>query len=318
MKKAQILSAIALAFALGVVAPVAATYAEEGTDTTTATTKATAAEVDAVIESIEAQPEYQAYVALKNAMATTVTDADATAAQAELATAIQTATGTAYSGDPTLDATIEAAKGGDYDKWVELASLMNSDTATADEIKTAATALGITVTETDLEKVKAEVEADTDYTNYKALIAAVEAAEEKQTANSTAIADLKNALAGVGVAAADIDGATTIADLKALEPKDAKATSYADLINAVEDAKNANKDDEAANAELIADLKTAYKDASGTDLVVTEPSAPDSGAVAAANGDAAATISVVAGLATALTALGAGVVAYRSARRSNK
>ena len=49
-----------------------------------------------------------------------------------------------------------------------------------------------------------------------------------------------------------------------------------------------------------------------------DPSAPGTGVLSSADGNAATTVSIVAGLATALTALGAGVVAYRSARRSNK
>ncbi len=65
-------------------------------------------------------------------------------------------------------------------------------------------------------------------------------------------------------------------------------------------------------------------DEPGTDQPGTEepgsedPSAPGTGLVRTAEGNAATTVSIVAGLATALTALGAGVVAYRSARRSNK
>ena len=74
MKKAQILSAIALAFALGVVAPVAGANA---VDPRTATVTgpedkkdtATVAEVNNVIKSIKAQPEYQAYAALQDANA---------------------------------------------------------------------------------------------------------------------------------------------------------------------------------------------------------------------------------------------------------
>ena len=73
MKKAQILSAIALAFALGVVAPVAATYAEDGImplaydDEETAKTTANVAEVNAAISNIENATEYKAYSALAEA-----------------------------------------------------------------------------------------------------------------------------------------------------------------------------------------------------------------------------------------------------------
>ncbi len=48
------------------------------------------------------------------------------------------------------------------------------------------------------------------------------------------------------------------------------------------------------------------------------PTTPGTGIVSTAEGSASTTISIVAGLATALTALGAGVVAYRNARRSGE
>ncbi len=46
--------------------------------------------------------------------------------------------------------------------------------------------------------------------------------------------------------------------------------------------------------------------------------APEAGVLAAADGTASSTVAIVAGIATALTAAGAGVVAYRNARRAGK
>ncbi len=49
-----------------------------------------------------------------------------------------------------------------------------------------------------------------------------------------------------------------------------------------------------------------------------DPTAPDTGILADAEGNASTTVAMVAGVATALTAAGAGVVAYRNARRSTR
>lgn len=49
-----------------------------------------------------------------------------------------------------------------------------------------------------------------------------------------------------------------------------------------------------------------------------DPTAPDTGIIADAEGNASTTVAMVAGVATALTAAGAGVVAYRNARRSTR
>jgi len=49
-----------------------------------------------------------------------------------------------------------------------------------------------------------------------------------------------------------------------------------------------------------------------------KPGVADTGVIAAADGTASSTVAIVAGIATALTAAGAGVVAYRNARRAGK
>lgn len=131
MKKAQILSAIALALALGVVAPVASTYAETRASVTTPDATATDAEVKAVIKSIEAQAEYKAYAALKEALATTVADSDLTDLQAGIEAKLEAVTGEDYEGETTLAATIAAAKGvTNYSKWAALVAA-TTDTSTS-------------------------------------------------------------------------------------------------------------------------------------------------------------------------------------------
>ncbi len=354
MKKAQILSAIALAFALGVVAPVAGVNAiDPRAEVTTPAPTATADELNVVIKSIEAQPEYKAYVALKNAVATTATDTTLNGLQADIETKLETVLGGDYEGETTLAATIAAAKNTEnYAKWAALvaATTDNSTSTSADQkvaaIQNAATALNLKVTLGEgegLAELQAAVKDNADYKKYQPLVAAVEDAEEKQASVNTAIANLKSALAGVNVDARDIataaETANPITSLKALAPDatTGRAKAYNDLIAAVEDAKTAvETNTEEENATAISNLKADYKAAAGADLVVvdtptdpttpgedgddttTDPSAPGTGVLSSADGNAATTVSIVAGLATALTALGAGVVAYRSARRSSE
>ena len=50
----------------------------------------------------------------------------------------------------------------------------------------------------------------------------------------------------------------------------------------------------------------------------TNLTTPDTGALFGTEGSASTTVAMVAGIATALTAAGAGVVAYRNARRSSR
>ena len=291
MKKAQILSAIALAFALGVVAPVASTYAESRASVTTPDATATDAEVNAVISSIEAQPEYKAYAALKSALATTATDTTLDGLQNTIATAIKTVTGANYDGEDTLAATIAAAKNTtNYDKWAALVAATTDDSTSTSEdqkvaaIKAAAAALNLNVTLEDgdgLAELQTAVADNADYKKYQPLVAAVNDAEEKQAAVNTAVSDLKTALAGVNVDARDIttaaEGDTPITSLKALAPTGTRVTNYNNLIDAVANAKEAlesDKNTETANATAITNLKDAYKLASGSDLNVTTPTDP--------------------------------------------
>ena len=75
--------------------------------------------------------------------------------------------------------------------------------------------------------------------------------------------------------------------------------------------------------EQIAQELVGYKGGStgdGTNKPDDEkdPSAPDTGILSNTEASASTTLAMVAGIATALTAAGAGVVAYRNARRSSR
>ncbi len=363
MKKAQILSAIALAFALGVVAPVAGANA---VDPRTATVTgpedkkdtATVAEVNNVIKSIKAQPEYQAYAALQDANADNAAYTSEADQQAAIAAAYKTYTGNDYDGTDTYAATLAAAKGVEnYSKWAALVNAMEaadngatSDKQKAEAIITAGEALGYKFADLDVDNwaqnltdVKADINKDANYTKAKTFIDAVSGAEEALNASNTSIANLKSALAAVKVDARDIDAAAAnaapITELKKLAAAQLALPRGAAYVTLITDVNNAaaDADDLEANYTLIENLKTAYKTASGSDLVVVDtptdpetpgedgdkddskdPSAPGTGIVGSSEGNAATTVSMVAGLATALTALGAGVVAYRSARRSSE
>ncbi len=362
MKKAQILSAIALAFALGVVAPVAGVNAIDPRADVTAPDEekdtATVAEVNNTIKSIKAQPEYQAYVALNDANKDTAAYTDEATQQAAIAKAYNDYTGDTYDGADTYAATLAAAKGvKNYDKWVALVNAVEaadngatSDKEKAQAIISAGEALGYTFTDIDeadwtatLGEIKTKIGADAAYGKAKNFVNAVSGAEKALAASNTSITNLKNALAGVKVDARDIETAaadaapiTALKALAAAQLATTRGAAYVKLIGAVDTAK-ADADDLKANYTLIESLKADYKAAAGADLVVVDtptdpttpgedgdtdtdkdPSAPGTGVLSSADGNAATTVSIVAGLATALTALGAGVVAYRSARRSSE
>ena len=129
MKKSQILAALALAFALGVVAPVAGTYAEAGIapmadlgDGTTTPTTATKAELEAVVNKISGQAEYKAFAELAAALAENTEKSPM--ALADIKSAITTALGKlsfGYNTQDTLAQLVETAKGIDnYAAWSNL------------------------------------------------------------------------------------------------------------------------------------------------------------------------------------------------------
>ena len=118
---------------------------------------------------------------------------------------------------------------------------------------------------------------------------------------------------------------------------------YTAVQNAKADRVQANSGD---NYSIIGKLAKAWKDATGNEeaikIVMARMAgykapgngtgdgnnnndgdgdgnkAPDTGVLASAEGSASTTVAMVAGIATALTAAGAGVVAYRNARRSTR
>ena len=299
MKKAQVLSAIALALALGVVAPVASTYAESRTTVTTPDEEkntATVAEVNSTIAAIEAQAEYKAYVALSEANADNAAYTTEAAQQAIIAAAYKAYTGNEYDGADTYTATLAAAKGvNNYAKWSALVDAMEaadngatSDKQKAEAIISAAEALGYKFADlddenwtTNLSDVKTEIGKDTAYTNAKTYVEAVSGAEDALTASNESVANLKSALAGVNVDSRDIEAAAAnetnpIAELKKLADAQLKTTrgaAYVTLISNVK-AATADPDDLEANYTLIENLKAAYKTASGSDLNVTTPTDP--------------------------------------------
>ena len=311
MKKGQLLAALALAFALGVVAPVAGVYNSDvnaAVDVTPpAAETATAAEVATVISTIEAQPEYKAYVALNKANADTATYTSEATAQGAIATALNTFTGSTYDGETTYTATLTAAKSvANYSKWAALVAAMEaaddttgtvSDQAKAQSIMTEAEKLGFSFDDldeedwaTNLSEIQTEINKDANYTKYKALINAVDAQEKALAASNTSISNLQTSLAGVGVDNRDINtalnAANPITSLKALAAAKVAAgtrgAKYVALATKIENA-SIDKDASTGNLTLINGLKADYKDASGSELPgssnPTDPSDPDTPAV---------------------------------------
>ena len=390
MKKSQILAALALAFALGVVAPVAGLA--NAIDHTAQS--ATCGEVSHVIDVVNGNATYKAMLKLKNDVAKyTGTDNEATV-KGDITTAmssLQTA-GVAVSSIPGSSASLTDTKNAAVTNVANY-SIYN---ALYNAIKDPTTA-SLTTFKTNVQSYNAienvtpviadyswadwaAVVADTNvitggsiaagvisgtwafqnYTLYTTLIGAVEAATEFTTGMNALEADLL----ALGVAQADIDATATPAARGALAAT--KVNGYAayitnaDSVDAEMSAALAcSAANEAANAYgYITDIATALKKADSAaygsktvkevaDILLgaaapvlpenpdnkpedgdkpgdnngddqKDPSAPGTGVLSSADGNAATTVSIVAGLATALTALGAGVVAYRSARRSNK
>ncbi len=110
------------------------------------------------------------------------------------------------------------------------------------------------------------------------------------------------------------NGAASVAKVRNLE----KAIKYAeDLRDSAENFWSADAD------KAIAAIEKAINGGTITDGDVEKPNnggnkAPDTGVLAGEEGSASTTVAMVAGVATALTAAGAGVVAYRNARRSTR
>ena len=195
--------------------------------------------------------------------------------------------------------------------------------------------------------VNAQVKTTTAAANLKSALLAVAAAMPTATS-----ADRAAQTSTIDAINAAFNGNAPVVNLKGrawgLTTNPTTASAFIDLKGAVAgiDATNFNQSSAANNYSMLTDLKAFFKTFAGYDLEDSkpvqnpenpdnkpedgdkpgdnngddqkDPSAPGTGVLSSADGNAATTVSIVAGLATALTALGAGVVAYRSARRSNK
>lgn len=385
MKKSQILAALALAFALGVVAPVAGASAVESrvADTTQKTT-ATEQEVKNAIANIENNATYKNYAAVaqdvKNITDAKIGDASATAyADVDAAKAGLTAAATTvkigYNTNDSLSAVIATVEtNANYKLWANL----------IEKVATAENVVDQTVKEGDvftnlfnaMKAIKSSIVLEDDddlaalitdakslaltgdqsyatYANYTTLYSTLKKASKTSQLDGA----IREDLAKIGVSANQIKNATTLTALSALAAGANNYNAWSALATAVGAAK---KTDFAASTPtalygiidkagtgLLQLLQAAdsTKDYTVADLIGAapvlpenpdnkpedddkpgdnngddqkDPSAPGTGVLSSADGNAATTVSIVAGLATALTALGAGVVAYRSARRSNK
>ena len=364
MKKTQILSAIALAFALGVVAPIAvaenASAVTEATDSADGT--ATVADANKFKGSVEGSKQYQALKTL-NAEMDKITAAGlaGTEVEATLASSIVTAYGAAVKIDnaasiagANLSQAISIAKSNvkNYDTWAKAIALINEVTANNVAGNTAKDTLkGYYKTLTGNDYAGADAYADieaaikdnttTGYTAAKAVVDAVVKGENviKYTT------ELKTVLESVKVNGVAVPGLTT-ADTwaKLYTAADAakagtQGAAYTALVNSFKTLTNGMNDNEETQKTNFTTLKgllanveklygvdagslTVSQIVNGYNPVVVpddddkkdDVDAPATGIAGTAEGTAT-TVSIVAGLATALTTLGAGVVAYRSARR---
>ncbi len=391
MKKSQILAALALAFALGVVAPVADTYAEEGimplVDTGATTNAATTDNLKSAVNYVTSNATYKAFATYAKAKDAAVGATDVAGANTALVNALKNFTGSTTTGGPTVAAmnsnvnNLKNAVGSNYGKYAKLVEAMAADdakigsTAAINGVAEAMRALGYTFNPVKNDKgeytesfadVKTAAEGvidgddkvDEDYSVYKGAVEAVNTAEATFNAFDAYQKALQNS--NLGLSKADVKAvneANSIADLNKVVPADAANWSaVVTKIEAIETAiKNASTNTDAQRYDLLANATTGLlklmQTATDNDELTYEqlisaapvlpenpdnkpedgdkpgdnngddqkdPSAPGTGVLSSADGNAATTVSIVAGLATALTALGAGVVAYRSARRSNK
>ena len=366
MKKAQILSAIALAFALGVVAPIAGVYAADGASTrvgSLGTVETTKSDVNTAIAKAEAVENYGKFLNLYNAVQATVKDGtDVVLPTAKSVTDLITAINDKYApaDDITLQGAVNAANDTNvpnYSNWNEIVGLMTKDAGVAentqrDNLITAVQKVFPTYS------AGADATYDSVVTDITTNVAAIKAQYDKYSPLITAVAsanaamkvegNLRAALIAVGESADRVNGLTAIADLKTQATGYPKYTTYASLIEAVAEAKK----DVAANttadfATDITDINTPYKTLTGKDLAdvaaPTDPvdpekpgegddnnqngegdgkgdgaTTPDTGVIANSEATATSTASIMAGIATALTAAGVGVVAFRNIRRNKK
>lgn len=365
MKKAQILSAIALAFALGVVAPVAGVYTTGDASAFSAEDNtATRADLDNAVKAVEANATYKAIATVATEVANTEY-ADENGEVAAVLTALDNGTPTGVTAgkselaNPTDQQIIDAAKKTtNYSLYVDLKAAVADDNLTTlknlilnqyNKIDGVTAIDASTITDASAFNLTTL----SNWSYYNALITAVSDAQEAVTAETNGIKNLTAALKGAlnetgkeALKALEDANNVTVATLKTLAT-DTNIDNYTKWVavqTAVKGAEPNDSGETAGNYTKLMAIATAYKTATNNlaetageiaaSLAAyvapinpkdptnpdepTDPTAPGTGVVSAAEGNASTTISLVAGLATALTALGAGVVAYRSARRSNK
>ncbi len=365
MKKAQILSAIALAFALGVVAPVASTtLTASAVEVTTPATKVSTADLKAAIAKAESNATYKAYTVLSDT--SSYTDINETTLLTALNGKIE-ALNAAYTGDEqaetladALKVAIETETAAKYTAFANLYNAINDKASlNFDNIADLAKKAGFTVTlaedeAKDVNALVTKITADTGYTSYSNLIKAVKDANDAIKAQGENVTTLKNALNTWGYQTADVINTAAATKLEAdgsngpvkalvalatpaLNGKVEQKANYADLATKIGNAKTAAEaGDEEDNATALKAMETAFYKATGIVLSTVptpadgtgdgtnkpddekDPSAPDTGILSNTEASASTTLAMVAGIATALTAAGAGVVAYRNARRANK
>ncbi len=387
MKKAQILSAIALAFALGVVAPVAGvvsgnTYAIESRAIESATKK----DVTDAISKVENYGIYKNYAAVFDALDYYKTEKvlnlnntteviEGNTAIAGLRSAISdavTALGGTVSTTASLETAIATAKKtvtvASYNAYNALYTLVKADDKKTDltALKNAITNIdGSTTTKNAIKDMAVEEVKDyvknawglkTTYTNYVAMIDAVNNAEtvlkfadrmetalnnvqswkqtDGDTAVDTAADDATDPVKELVDLAVDGDGATTgiegFTEYKALydyvngsaknDSTNNESTTNKNIINQINSLLKVATVVNPGEELSLDDLKATDGTGDGTNKPDDEkdPSAPDTGILSNTEASASTTLAMVAGIATALTAAGAGVVAYRNARRANK
>ena len=373
MKKAQILSAIALAFALGVVAPIAGIVNGGASAVTVGDIQdtATKSDLENAIGNVKNNATYAAYNTMYTATgagtaANAWEDIDESTLMKELNDAIDGVYAQKadikpadYAAADTLDGAIENAKKVTnlIPEFQNLIAAIENTSAPAsyDTLVDLANKAGLGVTLGDDEAKDAAalvtaIKGNATYTAYATLNGKLTAANEGVAEQAKNITDLSKALAF----ATDVitptmianatakDQATPIAELVKLANTAVSSTvgqKYVTLIGEVGTAEGvlakANATEE-EYATAIKDLNTDYKAATGNDLSLNTPvtpevpadpdtdgkgdgaTTPDTGVIANSEATATSTASIMAGIATALTAAGVGVVAFRNIRRNKK
>ncbi len=241
MKKSQILAALALAFALGVVAPVAGTYAIDARVNTGAAAEkyATNDNLKSAVNYVTSNATYEAFAKLaeakKAATATGIKDVEA--ANTGLTDALRSFEGATTTSGTTVAAlrsnttNLKNAVGTNYSKYVALYDAMNADAgkigsdAAMKAVEDAMHGLGyneFTLEENDTfttvqnaaKKVIDDNDKTEDYDTYAAAVAAIKAADKTYEVFGAYQKALGNAKLGLSKAQTTaVNNAQSISDL---------------------------------------------------------------------------------------------------------